>query len=440
MTKPVAVLDASKPQDVKYCIPLWLRDEQIKSALKRPIKRLGPMAEVREDPIAVVGYGPSLADTWEHVQKFAYVISCSGSHKFLVERGIIPTWHVEVDPRPHKIQLLGEPQKDTEYLVASTCHPKYFDHLKDFNVTLWHIFSAEENVHQVLPKGEWWVTGGASVGLRAMTLARYFGFVNQHIFGMDGSEGKTGKHAAFHPMQPKGYALTTYDGVEYKTTPSLLEVARQTFHELDQMPDVKAKFYGEGLVQHMSRNYTRTAPQGITAIAANPPELISADYRRQNEQLHEERLDYGVGGWKHADTVMKLVDTLKTHSVLDYGCGKGYLAKHLPFPIWEYDPAFPDKAGIPRPADIVVCTDVLEHIEPDRLGFVLADLRRCVRQVGYFTIHTGAASKTLPDGRNTHLIQKPRDWWAKRIEKFFTVGTIEQVGPELHVVVGKKGG
>jgi hypothetical protein len=43
--------------------------------------------------------------------------------------------------------------------------------------------------------------------------------------------------------------------VTYKTTPAMLEAARSTWHELDQMPGVKATFYGEGLVQHMARNY-----------------------------------------------------------------------------------------------------------------------------------------------------------------------------------------
>jgi hypothetical protein len=33
--------------------------------------------------------------------------------------------------------------------------------------------------------------------------ARYLGFVEQHVFGMDGCEGATGKHAGAHPSQAK---------------------------------------------------------------------------------------------------------------------------------------------------------------------------------------------------------------------------------------------
>jgi 2-polyprenyl-3-methyl-5-hydroxy-6-metoxy-1,4-benzoquinol methylase len=189
----------------------------------------------------------------------------------------------------------------------------------------------------------------------------------------------------------------------------------------------------------MAKTYVkRSDADGVNTIAFNKPATISAEYVRLNAQLHHDNLMYGVGGGKHAPVVLKLAESLKSTSVLDYGCGKGMLAKELPYPIWEYDPAIPTKAEPPRPADLVVCTDVLELIEPDRLAFVLADLRRCVRKLGYFVIHTKAAGKTLPDGRNTHLIQRGEAWWRKNLAKFFTVGKILTSGPLLHVIVTPK--
>jgi hypothetical protein len=185
---------------------------------------------------------------------------------------------------------------------------------------------------------------------------------------------------------------------------------------------------------------------GKALIGFNKPELITAEFRELNARLHRENLAYGVGGDKEAPTVIKLAATLKQAgttdghqpSVLDYGCGKGYLAKNLPFPIWEYDPAIPGKDLSPRPADLVVCADVLEHIEPEKLLVVLDDLRRCIKQVGYFVIHTGPAAKHYADGRNTHLIQQKRPWWEKKLGKFFEVGKVFEVGPELHCIVGPK--
>lgn len=430
-------LDINQDHEVRYCIPLWLRDEQIKLALERTNKRIERFDGIREDPIAVVCYGPSLNDTWEKVRGFKYVITCSGSHKFLRDRGIDPTWHVEVDPRAHKVQLIGPPCSTTKYLIASTCHPAVFDHLQGCDVSLWHVFDAAADAIRMLPHGEWAVMGGSSVGLRAMALARFLGFTDLHIFGMDGCEGPTGKHASDHPNQPKEHSVTVYKGVEYKTTVSMLTCAKQTFHELNQLKDCKATFYGDGLVQAMAKDYVPKPAPGDLLLAIAKPAVISAGYRELNARLHRDNLAYGVGGGKHAPVVLKLAEQLKTRSILDYGCGKGYLAKSIPFPIWEYDPAVPGKDESPRPADLVICTDVLEHIEPEALTFVLDDLRRCVQKVGYFVIHTGPSSKLLADGRNSHLIQRNAKWWRKKLAKFFALsnGSVIERPPLLFVVV-----
>jgi hypothetical protein len=232
--------------------------------------------------------------------------------------------------------------------------------------------------------------------------------------------------------------MVTVHDREFKTTSSMFSVAQGIWHELDMLPDVNATFHGDGLIQHMAKFYERKPVKGQVNIGMAKPELISTEYKALNRQMHHDNIFYGVGGGKHKDTILKLSEKLGTTSILDYGCGKGFLAKELPFPIWEYDPGIKGKDEAPRPADIVVCTDVLEHIEPDKILHVLADLKRCVRKVGYFTIHTGPARKQLPDGRNTHLLQKGKQWWKNRLKAFFTVGMMREQGPELFVVVAPK--
>lgn len=438
MTKRLKISDK---HETKYCVPNWLRDEQIKRAIARVSGRIQP-GDKKNEAIAIVGYGPSLNDTWTEIRNFKYVMSCSGAHKFLVERGIIPTWHVEVDPRPHKVELIGPPQKETEYLIASTCHPKVFDHLEGFNVNLWHVYDSTDEGKRILPRGEWSVTGGCDVGMRCITNAAFLGFTEMHCFGIDGS-AKEAKHASDHPLGIKGgFAECEYpegSGKLWLTTAGMLEAAKQIWHELDELQAVSAKFYGEGLVQEMAKHYQRKQLDSLpNKIAFASPVLISDEYKALNEKLHHENLYYGVGGAKHAPRVLKLVEKLNTRSVLDYGCGKGFLARELPFPIWEYDPAVKGKDETPRPADLVVCTDVLEHIEIDRLDFLLDDLRRCTRKCGYFTIHTGPSAKTLADGRNSHLIQQPWDWWKARLEPFFKIVQSLQSGPVIYVVVMPK--
>jgi hypothetical protein len=427
-------LNPNEKQKVEYCVPLWVRDHNIKNAISRVKDRVQEYEGKHSEPIAIVCYGPSLAETWEKVRDFKYVMTCSGAHRFLIEKGIVPTWHVEVDPRAHKVELIGPPHENVEYLIASACHPKIFDHLNGFNVKLWHVFGVDEDAMRLLPPEEWALTGGCSAGLRCLVLARFLGFTDFHIFGMDGSEGATGKHAAAHPNQAKTSCETTVNGKKFLTTPGFLEAARSTGHELDQLKDVTATFYGEGLTQELMKNHVSNKSSSI--IAVQKPYLITDSYRELNQELHRTNPFYGASGARHAVLVQKIAEGLKTTSVLDYGCGKGHLGMNLPFPIWEYDPAIPGKEQPPKAADIVVCTDVLEHIEPDNLYAVLDDLRRVTRKVGYFVVHLGPAIKTLPDGRNTHLIQRSAEWWRTTLAKFFTLGKVKEVGSEVHFIVG----
>ena len=436
-------MDFAETYGTKYCIPTWLRDEQIRIALKKVKDRLAPVHDTRTEPIAVVAFGPSLQQTWEEVRQYPYIITCSGAHKFLIEKGLIPTWHVEVDPRAHKIELLGPPHKDVTYLPSSTSHPLYLDHLlaSGAPVKLWHVFTNEEEGNRILPPGEWAFTGGADAGLRALLLARALGFTTLHVYGMDGCAGpEDASHAALHPNAPGKYFNLEYppaSGRLWRTTPGLISCAKSVPHEVDQLKGATVTFHGEGLVQAIMAQHTPKPPKS-SDLAFVKPDVISSDYRALNEQLHESNPAYGTSGEKYVETVLKLAKSLETTSILDYGCGKGRLAAGLPFPIWEYDPAIDGKRESPRPADLVVCTDVLEHIEPDTLMAVLADLARCTVKVGYFVVHTGKAQKTLADGRNAHLIQKPRAWWEKQLGKFFEVGKVLEVGPSLQIVVGKK--
>ncbi len=447
--KGTHIIDAEKDKlEIHYCIPTWLRDLQVKMNCAKYHNRIQPEG-LKEEPIAIVCFGPSLNDTWTEIKKFRYVFSCSGSYKYLRERGITPTYHNEVDPRAHKIELIGNDiSSDTKFLMASCVHPKVLEHLKKYNanIILWHTYSGEpeEVVPTIFPQGEWVSMGGANVGLRALTLARLLGFTNLHIFGMDGSFPKDGySHAAEHPHSQKKYILAEFDGKTYATTQSFLECARGTFHELRMLPDVRTTFYGDGLIQRMAIKYGKEGNVKVkdkVEIAFKPLQTISSEYREQNRLLHENNAEYGVSVINHLQLINDLYLKCECKSLLDYGCGKGLLAKNVPFPIWEYDPAIPGKDIPPRAADLVVCIDVLEHVEPDYLDSVLKDIARCVQRIGFFVINTQPAQKTLPDGRNTHLIQRDRHWWESKLAEFFIIPKqgIKESKKELLIVAGPK--
>lgn len=171
--------------------------------------------------------------------------------------------------------------------------------------------------------------------------------------------------------------------------------------------------------------------------------LISEAYRAQQTALHHNP-DYGVASVGWAPLVAEIVNQVKPDALLDYGAGKGRLGPALG-PLVEkmphvclYDPAIPEIASPPSPAPVVACIDVLEHIEPDCLEAVLDDLMRVCAAVGVFTIATGPAAKTLPDGRNAHLIQQGPEWWMPKLFARFSVKQFTDQESCFVVIVTRK--
>lgn len=148
--------------------------------------------------------------------------------------------------------------------------------------------------------------------------------------------------------------------------------------------------------------------------------LISESYRRLNADLHQ-RTIFGQRGERHAPVVRDLLKEHGAETVLDYGCGRATLQSALKgVKVWSYDPAIERYASPPPPCDIVVCTDVLEHIEPECLQSVLEHLRALTRQVAHIVIAIKPdGHKKLRDGRDPHLIVKPPDWWRAKLEQHY---------------------
>jgi len=149
--------------------------------------------------------------------------------------------------------------------------------------------------------------------------------------------------------------------------------------------------------------------------------LISPEYLEMQRILHAAPRGYGGRGDKWAGVVLQVAMAYGATSILDYGCGQGSLARVLRSSPWssitEYDPAIPGKDAMPEPAELVVCTDVLEHIEPKRLQTVLGHIRGLATKAVFAVISCKPTNKVLADGRNAHLIIRHGHWWKKRIVK-----------------------
>lgn len=160
--------------------------------------------------------------------------------------------------------------------------------------------------------------------------------------------------------------------------------------------------------------------------------LISKEYCELNRQLHASRNDYGVGGHRWAEHVEGLAKAIQARTILDYGCGRATLSKAIKSrTVINYDPALDEYSASPEPADLVVCGDVLEHVEPDCLDDVLDTLQYLSLKAIFLVIATRPAKKFLADGRNAHLIQEPPRWWLSRICKRWDLRSFSDLGGEF---------
>jgi hypothetical protein len=169
--------------------------------------------------------------------------------------------------------------------------------------------------------------------------------------------------------------------------------------------------------------------------------LFSDKHQAQQTALHNTGT-YGVGGNPdaHYDRVINAVAKMYgCKTLLDYGCGSRMVLK--PLIEIEYTPydIIPELYKEPKPHDMVIAVDVLEHIEPEYLDAVLDHIEGLTEKVLFASVHTQPALKTLPDGRNAHLIQEPMEDWIPRFTSRFTVQQIMRVSnKEFFVIATRK--
>jgi hypothetical protein len=200
---------------------------------------------------SIVCYGPSLADTWQQITR--PIVTVSGAHDFLVERGVVPDFHVDCDPREHKARMLKQPQKATTYLMATVCHPSWWEVLKGHNVRLWHLINGNdlETVAWVAanhPEGMTsMISGGSTVGMRAMEVMAALGYRRFKFHGMDCSY-TTDRHAGLHLGKEQSKIFVKAGGRVFQTTRQMLEAAIE-MEEFIKTQDAELAFFGDGLMQ-----------------------------------------------------------------------------------------------------------------------------------------------------------------------------------------------
>jgi 2-polyprenyl-3-methyl-5-hydroxy-6-metoxy-1,4-benzoquinol methylase len=144
--------------------------------------------------------------------------------------------------------------------------------------------------------------------------------------------------------------------------------------------------------------------------------LITPEYRELNRQLHNDNENYGTSG-KHWRNAVRELSEHGRLNILDYGCGKQTLKEALgpAYRVTGYDPCIEGLDTPPEPHDVVVCGDVMEHVEPELVMNVLKEVRRLCKVRGLFVIGMQPAKKTLADGRNAHLSLHTQEEWVEKL-------------------------
>lgn len=218
------------------------------------------VAEPHDRTAIIVCYGPSLQKTWGSIkEQDGDIVSVSGAHDFLLERGIVPKYHIECDPRPHKADNIKAGHPDVEYLLSSVVHPRVFE--KVGKVKLWHSVDGEVavRIREELKSDAPIICGGGCVGLRAIAVLFRMGYRKLSIHGMDFSfsdDGKdkwAGAHAQKENQKEFRLIQVEYNGRLFTTTGILLSYLTDFSDMLKQLvradDSLEFRMYGDGLLQ-----------------------------------------------------------------------------------------------------------------------------------------------------------------------------------------------
>lgn len=238
-----------------------VRWQQIVANSAKVKARVPFVAEAHKKPCIIVCYGPSIHETWQHAVSEAKFLggtlaTNSGAHDFLISKGVVPHYHVEMDPREVRCGFTDTPHKDVKYLLASTVHPKLVEKLDGFDMSLWHSMNGAESqrIFDLEPDATG-ISGGSCVGLRSITLFHSLGYRYFSIYGFDCSfRDETKKWAGKHPGGTKHKTIEVKCGDRvFKSAPLLAAYATQFFDTMKRLPDSEFYLHGDGLLQHMAR-------------------------------------------------------------------------------------------------------------------------------------------------------------------------------------------
>lgn len=239
----------------------------IRSSLERGLVEFVPALCSHDGTFVIVGSGPSMPafveDIREEKARGRPVCAIKGTHDFLVERGIEPTFFLSIDPRPRLDQVRLKTE-DTIYLLASRCHPELFDRLKNGKVVLWHGVAHEDKAADIYrdAKVKLQIGGGTTSGMRAINVAYMMGFRKFVLYGMDSCLAPDGLTKRFNGDRT-GVTVDVYPGYfkdgknypnmarKFVSNHAMAQQARDFEGIYQHLPGISVESKGDGLITAM---------------------------------------------------------------------------------------------------------------------------------------------------------------------------------------------
>jgi len=376
----------------------------------------------------IVGGGPSASD---HIESIRWrqslgqkIFALNGAATWLQSHGIAPDYQIILDARPETAGLLGDAQ---QYLIASQCDPECFESISPDRCILWH--PKLDGIESHLPDARESLTligGGTTVGLSAMCLAYTMGYRKLHLFGYDSSHREGAGHAYAQPMNDREpICKVTVFGKTFKSSLAMAKQAEFFPQVCDNLIDLGCVITvdGDGLLPFISHEI------------AKQPAMTEQDKYQQMWGFDQYRAV--APGESVAPLFVELTGVGSDDVVIDFGCGTGRGAKMVhelsgcKFTLIDFtdnsldaDIAKEDwftlvQHDLTQPIELSsafgFCTDMMEHIRPEDVDAVIANIMDAADKV-LFQISLVDDNCGVLIRQPLHLSVHDCGWWQDKFE------------------------
>ena len=235
--------------------------ENIRTNIKRDLSQVEPY-ETQDKVIALAVGGSTLEETFpdllEKRKNGMPVITVNGSHKYCMDRGLVPSAMVMLDSREFNSRFIYPLSKECKYFISSQCHPSTFDNLEGYKLWIWHCAGDTDNedlLKEQYGNNYFPIMGGSTVTLRAIHLFRMLGFSKFEVHGFDSCI--IGQHHAYEQKENDDEQVidVIVADKEFRCTAAHYHQAKEFVQMISKTGEhYDLAIHGDGLISHIIKH------------------------------------------------------------------------------------------------------------------------------------------------------------------------------------------